>query len=159
MSCFILSNEKLSILARAVRTVITGGVNYCGFEGSKNATRLIGICKDEYDDTSEAALFNVLADLNEAAYYSRYREYAEPEYFLFNTTAPEYVTPIKYKNGAYIITPEHYKLLKLLNCYIYQVSERDTDKSEVKAILEDIRDSLGDMILYNSPEYIKAPWG
>lgn len=158
MSCFILSNEKLSILAKSIHTVITGGGDYCGFEGSKNAPRLLIKCKEEYDGTGEVELFHVLADLNGAAYYSRYKESAEPGYFVFDQNAPEYVTPIKYKDGAYIITPEHYKLLKLLNCYLYQVSERATYKSEIKEILEDIRDSLGDMILYNNPEYVAAPW-
>lgn len=157
MSSYILSNESLTTLAKAISTIENGGFNYCGFSGSDRTARALNPFYIEHGH-NETAVFYALATLNAQAYAGRYNEPVTLDAFIFDEKAPDYMRPIQYENGAPVFTADHYKLLKSLDCFLYQIDEDATNKSELKTALEETRDNLANAILRARPEYIAAPW-
>ena len=113
--------------------------------------------------TSSRELFARLAELNAAAYNSRYpRDHADPvpppgdieDFSLFFKTlftgCPS--------RGDFIPAPGYYRTVKLLDSFIYQCSERATYNTQLYKLLVEISKQLKIFAFNYSPQYDKAPW-
>ena len=160
MSCYIMHDRALSGLAKAIDTVENAGFDYCGFSGgSWELSRALYPFRKEYGNTP-TAIFKALADLNARAYAGRYKEPVDLGAFVYDPAAPEYLHPIQHDaEHIPIFTPEHYQLLKSLDCYLYQTNEDATRQTDLYKGLQEIRQSLAAAIITNRPEYRAATWG
>lgn len=161
MSCFILSAETLYSLA----DVIARGIN------ARNACTICALPENFVQRARlhfqsgniHLEIFNALYRLNVAAYLSRYPEedpasIPAPE-MLYKNTASDLWKPPVYKSGGEMVRPWHYRLLKALQCFLYQTDPEGTKEPPLHAALTEYAQKLAVSIACASPSYRAARWG
>ncbi len=165
MSCFVMNSEPLAAIANFMKSLLNNGYNSFGFgvPGSlvdevKDCLKLSGGSLS-YDAES---IYRKLYAVNVNAFNARYQGHEEPE----DTKSPDieidaHVIHCKtsYRNYGWVIKPWHYKMAKLLDCWLYQTDEADVSKDAFRLAVCDLRDMLYSFIVSNSEEYKKAGWG
>lgn len=117
--------------------------------------------REANDDPGE--LFNKLAELNARAYNNRYTDdHAEPipQVFFPSATALSAGPFRGYLDEKRIFTPipGFYRVLKLIDSYLYQCSEPATAETPLYRLLESVSTDLKVYVFEHTQTYIKAPW-
>lgn len=159
MSCMMMNPEPLAAIANATETALNSGFNYMGFDAPAelyNAARDLKVC----GLYNARLIYKKLYQLNAAAYAGRYQtdgSQEAPEIDLTRYTvhhAPEYA------EHHHAVRPWHYRLAKLLDCWLYQTCEGATDCDPFREGMRKFRNALFDFIVERSQEYDDAPgWG
>lgn len=139
MSCFIMNDTVLSNVANeVVKYVTSDSTSYLFYNVKKELRKIIGWNYDEYSKL----LFDKMAELNRKAYYYRYGEESEKGHY----TNPKPLTKIQ--------------LIKQLNCFLYQCSENNLNKTDpLYQYIDEFRKELEHDYLVHLKEYDDAPWG
>lgn len=167
MSCFIMNAEPLAEIANFAETLLNCGYNYFGFSATDS---FISACSDCCDNPNAyrpfynaESIYRKLYSVNVAAYNGRYSHADDTP---LDTEAPEidgekYTVhqPYEYGNGYYIVRQWHYKLAKLLDCWLYQTCEDATVNDSFRVGVESLRNTLYAFIVRNSAEYEESGWG
>ena len=171
MSCVMSDTRVLAALAQYTQTILDSGFDYQGFDAPRSLFLALRDCESSvYFGTHETEkIYLRLYDFNACAYNGRYNGCpadpvpAEapdmPDVKISwkpreTVHDPEYCAGYRHKIG-----PQHYKLLKLLDFYIYQVSEDSTYKKPLYNGLVDLQHVLTSFIAQNSAEYAALKWG
>lgn len=157
MSCFIMSNESLSILANSLEHILNSGFNRFGFEAPESLAIELSDCCDKYGFYSAGLIYRRLYALNLSAYNGRYKK-RYPLDEIPEMTTKNIITDRKY-NKHEIIQPWHYQLCKLVECFIYQTCEDATRADELHTALTQFSHILSAFIVHNSNEYHAFQWG
>ena len=130
MSCYILKNELIEELAESIRYAL---------DNPNNTTTMflhVGALEDEFRDCFEKRNYNArliaekLYRFNELAYCGRYRD-----------AKPSDIIP-DFKEGRNLLICDRYRLMHILERYIYQVSEEATYSEPLFTALNDFLTSL-----------------
>ena len=162
MSVMLLSNRHIAILTAALMQLHNTGYGPAVALEPRTREELKSYLIKEAG-TNSRALFARLAELNAAAYNSRYpRDHADPvpppgdieDFSLFFKTlftgCPS--------RGDFIPAPGYYRTVKLLDSFIYQCSEDATISTRLYKLLAEISKQLKIFAFNYSPQYNNAPW-
>lgn len=155
MSAFILNPENTAALADYIDTLNYVGFDYFGYSIPRELNAALNLTTRA---GNEKKIFNALYSLNVKAVNGRYND-NEPETIEKPTQYPILYHPKDYGNGHDIIKPWHYKLLKTLQCFIYQCCEDATINEPLYKALEELEKTIVFYIVQNQEEYTAAPWG
>ena len=157
-----LSNRHIAILTAALMQLHNTGYGPAVALEAKTREELKSYLIKEAGNNSRG-LFARLAELNAAAYNSRYsRDHADPvppqvdieDFSLFFVTlfagCPN--------RGNFIPAPGYYRTVKLLDSFICQCSTDATKQTRLYQLLETISKQLKIFAFDYSPQYDKAPW-
>lgn len=156
MSCFLLSEKSLAILAAFIERVGVSGFDTTGISCPESLR-----CEMGEDITSDKKIFYRLYDLNKRAVCGRYKIN-----FTECNLAPDYIRAdiskiVKWNNvsGSFVVESWHYQIIKTLSCFIYQSDEDETRRDPLLQGLKDLYSTLSEFIICNNEEYIKSVWG
>ena len=163
MSCFVISPDSLGSIAKSLCAVLNGSYNAYGFTAPESLCKALEDCivSGLYDDRK---VYERLYRLNVDAYNSRYPAdhgedmTAESDRFTMPKDAPQLLTVPEY-HGIFYFTPNHWKLLKWLDCLNYQTAEDDTVEDPLRLALVDTANALAGTLARNRMEYDAATWG
>ena len=155
MSAFILNPETTAALADYIDTLNYIGYDYFGYSIPRELNAALNLTTRA---GNEKKIFNALYSLNVKAVNGRYND-NEPETIEKPTQYPTLYHPRDYANGHDIIKPWHYKLLKTLQCFIYQCCEDATINEPLYKALEELEKTIAFYIVQNQDDYVNAPWG
>ena len=143
MSCYILKNELIEELAESIRYAL---------DNPNNTTTMflhVGALEDEFRDCFEKRNYNArliaekLYRFNEKAFCGRYNE------------KPAEILP-EFHEGRNLLINDKYRLMHILECYIYQVSEEATYNKPLFTALNDFLTSLYRSEIRKTEAYKKA---
>ena len=161
MSCFGMNPEPLAAIANAVETRLNCDYNYWGFSAPDSLYRALADCKTSCTYFAEE-IYKKLYAVNVRAYNGRYMSHEEP----VDEEAPaidvdNYTVHRRpeYREHGFAVRPWHYKLAKLLDCWLYQTAEDATYKDPLRLAMVEFRDNLYSFIVTNRPEYVTSSWG
>lgn len=162
MSVQQLSNRHIAILTAALMQMYNTGYGPSLALDFETQEALKSYIMGEAH-TSSRELFARLAELNAAAYNSRYpRDHAAPvpplvdieDFSLFFVTlftgCPN--------RGDFVPAPGYYRTVKLLDSFVCQCSTDATRQTRLYQLLETISRQLKIFAFDYSPQYDKAPW-
>lgn len=165
MSCFVMEPESIAALSEFAADLLNHGFDHYGFDPPDELAKALPGCRDPYCFFVPQKIYERLYALNVAAYTGRYKREIDGEgQRLDDEQAPDI------KTGDYIIhsgimgrhdlAPWHFRLVKLLQCYNYQVAEDVTINHPLAIALRKLEQTLNSFIVTKSPEYNAAPgWG
>ena len=161
MSCFMMPPDTLAALAKGIEVALNVGFNFLGLEAPESLGIELLDCADKYRFYSEKQIYSRLYDLNRRAYAGRYPGEPDIEPVPDMPKIPALLHYAEYDpdSGCRIITEEHYKYLKLLECLIYQCCEDATIKDPLFLALQDFRRNWMAFIIRNNPIFAALPWG
>lgn len=161
MSCMIMDKEPLAALANAVEALLNCGFEYFGFDAPDGLFDAAQDCRI-MGFYSASALYRKMYALNVAAYNGRYSGHERPA----DGEAPDvdlsrYVIhcPPEYAEHHHAVRPWHYRLAKLLDFWLYQVTEDATRRDDFVAAMRELRDDLFRFVVRRSGEYDRYGWG
>jgi len=161
MSCFIMETKAIAALAVAIEKLINMGFNYFGFSVPDSLYKALYECAQVYPHGffSKKEIFSALYILNCRAYNTKYKVEEEAELIPEPDFSGCDITERLQYNGHYIVKEWHYRLMKLLDCFLYQVSEDATYNDPLTIGLQDLSRTLCGFIVRNNDMYDKFPWG
>lgn len=156
MSCFIMKAESIRDIADFMHVIVIGGYNN---EYGVYPTREI---LDELGSKTRYEIYEKLYQMNIDAYKARYSDVEDVE--IPDIPAVVFKIPIEYGTrkwlGGYLkAMPEHYRLLKKLECYLYQCDEGNIYERDLFKGMRDIANQLTLLIVTGTEEYQSAEWG
>lgn len=147
MSCIIMNANRLATLSATISHLLRVGFPVFGFDAPESMRNSLPASDDE--------IYHKLYNLNARAYGYCYRDHC-PE-------APEVKAhsiagrpPIA--DNRYCVAPWHYQFAKMLDFYIYQVTEWATAQDPIVIALQELSDRVCRYIVTHSAEYDKLPW-
>lgn len=152
MSCFIMKEEVIAGLADYIKTLNDFGYDYFGYSIPRSLNEALNL---GYRSTPEKEIFKKLYAFNVTAFNNRYEADCDIDVEM----------PKDYKTLYYPIDTEkapqpwEYQLLKTLSCYIYQVSEDVTIKTDLFKALKELETAITNNIVWRMPEMKEAEWG
>ena len=160
MSVLMMNDKGLEVLAETISKILNMGFNYFGFFPPKNLAKVLDDCRTGRNFYSSEKILERLYKLNSRAYSERYKNIS-PYAALGEVPKPDFsgadITEHReYSNYHVIIRPWHYQILKLLDCFTYQV---DDVKDELIPELNSLANILAGFIARNCDEYENIPWG
>lgn len=162
MSVQQLSNRHIAILTAALMQLHNTGYGPALALEEQTREELKSYLIKE-TGTNSRKLFARLAELNAAAYNSRYpRDNADPvqapediEDFALNFRTLFTGCPSR---GDFTPAPGYYRTVKLLDSFIYQCSKAATEQTQLYKLLVEISKQLKIFVFNYSPQYNNAPW-
>lgn len=151
MSCFIVSNENLSILSDFIYAQNNYGFNYTGLSVPDSLQRIFYNYKKNRT-MNEKEIFKTLYKANLIAYDCRYGK--EPIQFILPDAYKDSKT-IKPRN---ISKDWYFIVYKKLQCYLYQLTENITLDSDIYKCLKDVKNCIASAIISDTEEYKKIEW-
>lgn len=158
MSCFIMNAETIGTLAASLEKVLNMGFNFFGFEAPGSLFNALRDCENPRGFFDEKKIYAALYELNSRAYCARYKEESADDLPKVDFNRCNIVKRAEYNNHL-IVAKWHYQLLKILDCFIYQVSEDVTRSHALTLALKDMRLVLMAFIIHNNDIYANLPWG
>lgn len=158
MSCFMMDERAISVLSNTLESVMNSGFNRFGFEAPESLHKALSDCRDHYGFYFSEKIFSRLYILNARAYSTRYKS----EWNGCVPSKPEIHSIIQERQREEHhekLFPWHYKFAKLLDCFIYQVSEDATRNDPLTLALIDFSSSYKSFLVFNTAEYASEPWG
>lgn len=152
MSCFIMKEEIIAGLADYIKTLNDFGYDYFGYSIPRSLNEALNL---GYRSTPEKEIFKKLYAFNVTAFNNRY----EADCDIDVEMPKDYKTlyhPIDTEKAP---QPWEYQLLKTLSCYIYQVSEDVTIKTDLFKALKELEMAITNNIVWRMPEMKEAEWG
>ena len=151
MSCFIVSNENLSILSDFIYAQNNYGFNYTGLTAPDSLQRIFYNYKKNRT-MNEKEIFETLYKQNLIAYDSRYGK--EP----IQDILPDAYKDSKTVKPRNISKDWYFVVYKKLQCYLYQLAEDGTIDSEIYKCLTDVKNRIASAIISDTEEYKKIEW-
>lgn len=161
MSCMIMSKEPLAALANATEALLNCGYDYFGFDPPDSLLAAARDCRN-MGFFSADALYRRMYALNVAAYNGRYADHEQPmtdETPDVDLSKYRVHCPPEYAEHHHAVRPWHYQLAKLLDFWIYQVTEDATRNDAFVLAMRECRDHLFQFIVQRSAEYDRYEWG
>lgn len=163
MSCFVMSPDSLGSIAKSLCAVLNGSYNAYGFNAPGSLYETLKDCNISglYDDQK---VYERLYRLNVTAFTGRYAHHGEEElaaeydYWTMPKTAQNLLTIPEYR-GIFNFAPNHWKLLKSLDCLNYQTAEDRTVSDPLRLALVETANALAGVLARNRMEYDAATWG
>lgn len=165
MSSFMMSNESLSRIAKALDAVFTAH-NFSQYGSPLYTGKLESFFNDccHKDKTYDLAkITSKLFDMNKQALEECYKQSASDMYSdcLFDKSVPD---DIRLFNQAKTQNIENFyakliPLYKILSCYLYQCAEGKVYESELYVEMRKFKERVADLIIENLPGYDDIPWG
>lgn len=161
MSCFIMECKALAAIANATASLLKDGFNYWGFPAEPELYEACTSCLQGTDLAK--SIYQKLYAINVAAYAGRYEDHQE---VLMSSAALDIDVspykihePRKIHNYHGVVFAWHYKLAKLIDCWLYQTAEYDTVNDPLRAGMQTFKNSLYNYIVMNNDIYEQAGWG
>lgn len=144
MSCYILRNELIEEMAESIRYAVDFPNNAGSFYLNASALELelMDCRKGAFHSSKKIA--EKLYRFNELAYCGRYKD-----------EKPVEIIP-DFKEGRNLLLNDRYRLMHILERYIYQVSEESTYKAPLFTALNDFLASLYRSEIRKTEAYKKA---
>lgn len=180
MSIMIQRKENTAAIANFIQALITmGGGNSFDYFGMEKPNSLVRAFADvrmnPYDwYVNERPIYLRLRTINYVCYEEKYKDSVEVQNADINSANFEDYEPFKdnviYKrveysfngNNHYVVDSWHYKMLKMIQFYLYQCEEEYIkDVPEFVAVIEalkEVEQMLMRFIVMNSNEYCKYEW-
>lgn len=161
MSCIMLSNESLAILANSCAKISIHPDYYQISAPSSLCNALHALPSFEVNRRAQK-IFERLYLLNANAYDERYKKMVVNLAPSIDLNMYDSIQPVEYdpKNRICIVKPFHYRLYKIIQCYLYQVDDNKTTRTDPLVLaLYDLKESIGLYIIENTVEYHAACWG
>ena len=163
MSCFVMSPDSLGSIAKSLCAVLNGSYNAYGFTAPESLCKALEDCNVSglYDDQK---VYERLYCLNVTAFTGRYAHHGEEELaaeydcWTMPKTAQNLLTIPEYR-GIFNFAPNHWKLLKSLDCLNYQTAEDRTVSDPLRLALVETANALAGALARNRMEYDAAAWG
>lgn len=158
MSCFMMDERAISVLSNTLESVMNSGFNRFGFEAPESLHKALSDCRDHYGFYLSEKIFSRLYILNARAYSNRYKS----DWNSCIPVKPEIHSIIQKRqleNHHEKLLKWHYKFAKLLDCFIYQVSEDATQNDPLTLALIDFSRLYKSFLVVNTEEYDSEPWG
>lgn len=163
MSCFVMSPDSLGSIAKSLCAVLNGSYNAYGFTAPESLCKALEYCNVSglYDDQK---VYERLYRLNVTAFTGRYAHHGEEELaaeydcWTMPKTAQNLLTIPEYR-GIFNFAPNHWKLLKSLDCLNYQTAEDRTMSDPLRLALVKTANALAGALARNRMEYDAATWG
>lgn len=160
MSCLMMDSKPLAALANAVEARLNYDYNYWGFEAPDSLFLELEDCKSSC--TYHAGpIYRRLYALNARAYDGRYKDHEGPA----GREAPDvdvsrYVVHRgpEYRENGFAVRPWHYRLARILDCWLYQTAESGTWDDPLRLAMEEFRDGLFRFVVTNHPEFVDLRW-
>lgn len=165
MSCFIMQAEGIAALSEFTADLLNNGFDHYGFDAPNELSWALSGCRDPYCFFDPKKIYQALYALNVAAYTGHYeRDFDGAGQKLDGQQAPDIKTSdyIIHNgiSGRHELASWHYRIVKLLQCYNYQVAEDATMNHPLADALKKLEQALTSFIVVKSPEYEAAPgWG
>lgn len=159
MSCYIMEPRALAALAIATEQILNMGFNYFGFDAPRALFDALEDCENPAGFYDARAIYGRLYALNARAYRGRYRQEADTEPPEVDFSGLTIAQPPEWHDHHATIQPWHYRLLKLMDCYTYQVDEDATAGDPLTRAMVELSAALMRHIVRNTDEYATAPWG
>lgn len=146
MSCFIVSTQSVIDLAYFINQICHSEYYFV----NPNDVRSVFANKYGFDTTKEIA--KKLYDLNVLAIEERYKESCSDFETFINGAEPKisYILEFGIKDWCYI--------LKKMQCYLYQCTDGDCDKSPIYLALYNMKNELSTFICSELQEYKDVEW-
>lgn len=164
MSCFVMNPRALAAVAQGIETGLNVGYNFLGLSAPESLGRALEDCADKYHFYSATEIYRRLYDLNARAYNGRY--YGSPADPADTTPPdfPEIPAPLHYaeydpNSRCRVLTAEHFRYIKLLDCLIYQCCEDATINDPLYLALREWLREWQKFVVRNNPLYEAAEWG
>lgn len=162
MSCMLLSARHVSTVAHFVTRLLNTGYNVHGFEAPYELRNALHMCHKNIHEYSAQSIYTALYRKNLVAYNSRYKD-STIDVFIPEMTDPAFELPLKEwihneKGRYWKITPEHFKMLKLLSAYTYQLDEGITHGEKLTKAMLELERVYTRFIATNCEEYACAEW-
>ena len=151
--------EALALIAEGIEKGLNMGYNFLGLDAPDSLFRELRDCADRYGFYDNLAIFRRLYDLNARAYSGRY------PYDPADPTPPEMpVLPpllhhVEWDGEKHLLTVEHFKYFKMLDCFIYQCAEDATCKDPLFLAVKDWHKDWMRFLIRNNPTFAALPWG
>ena len=165
MSCYVLNEVKIFNLANFIGLCFNNsfnGFNYLGFEVNTRYKYIFNDCmNDGFGPYSPALIANKLYILNEVAYNSRYKDNEPADGLnISDLDISDFIIhkPRVFSNGYDIAQAWHFELLKIIQSYIYQVSEDLTREDDIVNFLKDLEYTLLCFIVASDDRYKNVNW-
>lgn len=152
MSCFILKKEVIAGIAEYIRCLNDNGYDYFGYSIPRSLNEALNL---GYHSTTTKEIFKKLYAFNVAAFNNRYEADCDVDVEMPKDFKALYL-PVDTEKA-----PQRweYQLLKTLSCYIYQVSEDATIKTDLYKALQELEMAITNNIVWRMPEMKEAEWG
>lgn len=163
MSCFVMNSDSIRRIGYTIAEIL----NACKFSSvytfDKNAASVANLHKvfEKYESPLSGfdpeAISKNLYMLNVKAYDGRYRKKSE---FIFTEPDMKKRYNLRPVASAGNMPQEwHYHLARLIDCYLYQTEEDETNDDPMRKALETFQTHLMHGIVSNSEQYKKFRWG
>ena len=160
MSVIMSSPELISTLADYLETLSIASYEFNGFEAPSDLRTALKDCHSEtyHRDMDSEKIYSKLYNLNMYAYCRRYN--SPLQMAPAKPTVKRLIGPMEYDGSRRIIKPEHYKILKILAFYNYQVEDYGAEfDSPLVTALTRLENVLCHLIVESSEEYAEYKWG
>lgn len=158
MSCFIMEEKPVAALADWIADLCNYGLNAFGMDAPRSLERAMRPCIENgfYD---EKTIYDLLHNLNKAAYLGRYSHIdgIESEVENWEPYQPNPQHGMLY--GCIVRPGWEDAMLKRLDCFLYQCAEDPVYGCQLYNAIEELDDALAGHIARAKPEYNAAPWG
>lgn len=146
MSCYILRNEYIEDLAESICYALENSSNVAcmGLDTYDLYYELNYDCKNKGDWFVTRKIAEKLYKLNEMAYCGRYKD-----------EKPSETMPV-FKDGHNLLISDVYRLIHILESYLYQCSEQPAYEQPLYKALSDFLNSLYRKEIRKSEAYKKA---
>lgn len=147
MSCMLMDADRLAVLSATIAHLLRVGFPVFGFDAPEGLRKAL--------PASDSEIYRKLYDLNARAYGYRYNEHCSeaPE-----VRAQSIAGRPPIADNRYCVAHWHYQFAKMLDFYIYQVTERATENDPVVLALQELSDRVFRYIVTHSAEYNALPW-
>ena len=161
MSCFIMDEKSVSILANFVGDLMNCGYTMFGMGAPASLWESLKDCEGKYYYFETQKIFNRLMDLNVRAFKGRYEDWHNEDIknaYGYDVNAVDYEHG-KYEEGHWLVEKWHYRMAKRLEYFIYQCSEDATWNDNLFKSLKELQTELFAWMVRNHAFYQEAEWG
>lgn len=177
MSCMIQKKENTFFLATLIQMLMDmpNAYSYFGFTAPQSVFSAFEDCRAEKSSYGhfKDKIYHKLRKLNLECYEDRYEHNADALASMPTTSKDfmaeevieqicvdsEHPAPVKSgENNNLKIEDRHFRWLKILEFYMYQIDEAPFN-GQLYDALEDLHRTMMDFIVHNTPSYINEAWG
>lgn len=158
MSCMMMPEKSLAMLADTITSVLNHGYNNFGFSAPASLYDALDDCRGHYGDFHVKDVYTALFLLNQSAYTGRYKEDCAA-IILDVPNVPRMHEPREGRNNHDVVKPWHFHFCKLLDFLVYQCNEDATYQTPLFNALCDMANTVSSFIVRNMDEYDAIGWG
>lgn len=161
MSCFIMEPESIYSIACVIaqQLVPSKSISICRLPDDFVLEANLRDCADATGFYSPVKIAEKMYEVNALAYSGRYKDAGFMPTPDFSSFSPLPKPIPAWKNFEPVAQPFHYRLFKLVQCWMYQTYEEKTYDHPLRKAISKWCSLLAVSIVEASPSYIVAPLG